>query len=92
MHTFELVFEYDRGKPMSFKHQIDEGEYDQFYDNVQYFFDTELDGWDVDVVRKTYPEMKINDWTTLRDIFERDFVVGGVKKIGKNKYKILWST
>ena len=102
IYEFILCFEYDKGKTLNFDESINKGDYVQFYDIIDNFFGTELSHQHMKEVHRVYPELGDQlgydkkedeyDFMSLREIFERDFIVGGVEKIGDSKYKIIWGT
>lgn len=93
-YEFALIFEPDQGHPINFKYRIRGGDYATFYSIVNNFFLDELDEDQIDEINKCYPELqsKTEKSYTLRDIFERDFMIDGVDEINSTTYKIIWGT
>jgi hypothetical protein len=94
IYEFTLIFESDKGHPLNFKYRISREDYGTFYSIVNNFFLDELDEEHIDEINKCHPELqnKTDTSYTLRDIFERDFIIDGVDKINATTYKIVWGT
>jgi hypothetical protein len=103
MITIHLVFEYTKGvPPIVFKSTIEQNNFELFYLTVAgFFYEPIIDPSILERIRENYPEYKknVHQDATLRTIFDRDFMVGGVKAIdgydGKfidHTYRILWGT
>lgn len=94
IYEFKLIFEYDKGKPMEFKYRIEREDYETFYSIIDSFFTDELDEEYCKPIKKHYPKIRSKSITnhTFGQIFERDFVMGGIQKISNNTYKIQWCT
>lgn len=93
-YEFTLIFTPDKGHSLNFKYRIRKGDYATFYSIVNNFFTDELDEEYIDEINKVYPELqcKTEKSYTLRDIFERDFIIDGVDEINSTTYRIVWGT
>lgn len=99
-YEFSVIFKYER-EAFKFTYRIEKDAYDVFYDIINDFFCEELSEDQLEEISKvstSCPELTGTlefceaKGKTLRDIFDRDFIVTGVKKITDNQYEILWAT
>jgi hypothetical protein len=97
MRSFTIDFEYEN-KVFTFKYNIEKEDYECFYAIVSDFFTDEeylefLVGGE-NTILTAFPDLenKIEVASNLRELFGRDFCVGGIRSIDLHMYRISWCT